>query len=319
MTDTILYTVITLTSVGVIAATILYILTLYFKVYENPLIDEVEEVLPGANCAGCGSPGCRPFADKLVNSEDISDLFCPVGGNEVMAEVAKILGKEVTEKDPEVAVLLCQGSCEVRPKTSFYDGPNSCSIESMIYGGDTGCEYGCLGGGECVDACTFDAMYMDEKTGLPVVIDDKCTGCNACVTACPRDLLELRPKQKRGLKVYVGCKNEEKGGIARKSCNVACIGCNKCVDVCSKDAITVENNLAYIDAALCTLCRKCIPVCPTDSIIEQNFPKPVDKEKARAKAKAKKEAAKEAARKAKEAAKEKVAVPVAVKDEQKKE
>jgi Na+-translocating ferredoxin:NAD+ oxidoreductase RNF subunit RnfB len=289
MTDTILYTIITLTSVGVIAATILYILTIYFKVYENPLIDEVEEALPGANCAGCGSPGCRPFADKLVNTEDISDLFCPVGGNDVMKQVAQILGKEVAEKDPEVAVLLCQGSCEVRPKTSFFDGPSSCSIESMIYGGDTGCEYGCLGGGECVDACTFDAMYMDEKTGLPVVVTDNCTGCDACVKACPRDLLELRPKKKRDLKIYVACKNEDKGGIAKRSCAAACIGCSKCIDVCPKDAITIDRNLAYIDAALCTLCRKCVPVCPTESIIETNFPPPkkkkVDKTKEKVKVK----------------------------------
>lgn len=272
MTDSVLYSVLLLASLGVIAAVVLYIVSKKFYVYENPLIAEVDDILPGANCAGCGSPGCKSFADKLVNTEDISELFCPVGGNDVMKLVASKLGKEVTAKAPTVAVLRCQGGCDVRPKTTEYQGPRTCAISAMVYGGETDCQYGCLGDGDCVTVCDFGAMYMDEKTGLPVIDSDKCTSCEACVKACPRGILEMRPKKKRDLKVFVGCLNEDKGGIARKSCSVACIGCSKCDTVCPKDAITMNNNLAYIDAALCTLCRKCVEVCPTNSIIETNFP-----------------------------------------------
>ncbi|WP_088339693.1 Fe-S cluster domain-containing protein [Robiginitalea sediminis] len=272
MTDSILNSIILLGALGVIAALVLYVVSKKFHVYEDPLIAEVEELLPAANCAGCGFPGCRAFAEKLVATEDISELFCPVGGNEVMKLVSETLGKAVAEKDPTVAVIRCQGSCEVRPKTSEYQGPKSCAISDLIYSGETDCQYGCLGDGDCVAACSFDAMYMDEATGLPVVITDKCTSCGMCVDACPRNIIEMRPKKKRDLKIFVGCLNEEKGGLAKKACSVACIGCSKCLDVCPKDAIVIENNLAYIDPAYCTLCRKCVPVCPTGSIIETNFP-----------------------------------------------
>ena len=261
-----------LSSIGVVAAVVLFVVSKKFYVYEDPLIAEVDEVLPAANCGGCGSPGCKAFAEKLVQTDDISELFCPVGGNDVMKQVANILGKEVAEKDPTVAVVRCQGACEVRPKTTEYQGPKSCAISSLIYSGETDCQYGCLGDGDCVQVCKFDAMYMDEDTGLPVIITDKCTSCGACVDACPRHIIEMRPRNKRDLKIFVGCLNEDKGGIARKACQVACIGCSKCEDVCQKDAITMNNNLAYIDPALCTLCRKCVEVCPTDSIIETNFP-----------------------------------------------
>ncbi|HKJ06600.1 MAG TPA: Fe-S cluster domain-containing protein [Flavobacteriaceae bacterium] len=272
MFESVLYSVLLLASVGVVAAMVLFIVSKKFYVYENPLIAEVEELLPAANCAGCGLPGCKSFAEKLVNSEDISDLFCPVGGNDVMKNVAEKLGKEVTEKDPTVAVMRCQGGCDVRPKTTEYQGPRSCAISALIYSGETDCQYGCLGDGDCVDVCDFDAMYMDENTGLPIILTDKCTSCGACVKACPRDIIEMRPRNKRDLKVFIGCLNEDKGGIAKKACSVACIGCSKCEDVCPKDAITIENSLAYIDPVLCTLCRKCVPVCPTHSIIETNFP-----------------------------------------------
>ncbi len=293
MTDSVLYSVILLSALGVVAAIVLFIVSKKFYVYENPLIAEVEDFLPSANCAACGSPGCKSFAERLVNTEDISDLFCPVGGNEVMKQVAEKLGKEVVEKDPTVAVVRCQGSCEVRPKTTEFQGPTSCAISAMIYSGETDCQYGCLGDGDCVNVCQFDAMYMDEKTGLPVIISDKCTSCGKCVEACPRAIIEMRPKNKRDLKIFVGCLNEDKGGIAKKACAVACIGCSKCEEICPKDAITMQNTLAYIDPVLCTLCRKCVPVCPTNSIIETNFPprkeKKTDEKKVVKKVVAKKE------------------------------
>ena len=272
MSDSVLYSIFLLASLGIIAAVVLYVVSKKFYVYEDPLIGEVEAILPAANCAGCGSPGCRAFAEKLVKTDDISDLFCPVGGNPVMKMVAEVLGKTVAEKDPTLAVLRCQGGCDVRPKTTEYQGPRNCAISAMIYSGETDCQYGCLGDGDCVAVCKFDAMYMDETTGLPVIISDKCTSCGACVEACPRDIIEMRPKHKRDLKIFVGCLNQDKAGIAKKACGVACIGCSKCDDVCPKDAITMENNLAYIDPILCTLCRKCVEVCPTHSIIETNFP-----------------------------------------------
>ncbi len=272
MTTAVLNSVLLLASLGLIAAVVLYAVSKKFYVYENPLIAEVEDLLPGANCAGCGLPGCKAFAEKLVNTEDIADLFCPVGGNEVMKLVSEKLGKVVAEKEPTIAVLRCQGSCDVRPKTSEFQGPKSCAISAMIYGGETDCQYGCLGYGDCVEVCKFDAMYVDKVLGIPVIISEKCTSCGACVSACPKGIIEMRPKNKRDLKIYVGCLNEDKGGIAKKACALACIGCSKCEEICPKGAVTMHNNLAYIDPVFCTLCRKCVDICPTHSIVETNFP-----------------------------------------------
>ena len=277
MTSTILYTILSLSVLGSLAAIVLYIVAQRFKVYEDPRIDAVEGSLPGANCGGCGYAGCRNFAETLVKSESFDGLFCPVGGNDTMSQVARILGREAIAKDPRVAVLRCNGACEHRPKTNQYDGASFCAIASALYGGDTGCQYGCLGLGDCVVVCKFDALRMDAFTGLPVVDDDKCTSCGACVKACPKNLFELRKRWKGNKKIYVACMNEDKGGIAKKNCTVACIGCTKCFKVCPHEAITMNNNLAFIDSDKCKLCRKCAPECPTNSIPETGFP--VRKEK----------------------------------------
>jgi len=290
MTMTVLYTIISLSALGVIAAIVLFGAAKKFKVYEDPRIDEVEEALPAANCGGCGYPGCRGFAEALVKADDISEFNCPVGGNETMQKVAEILGKEVGEKEPLVAVVRCNGTPENNPKTNEYDSAKSCAISSLLYGGETSCHYGCLGLGDCVEACDFEAIFMNEETGLPYVIDDNCTACNACVEACPNDIIELRKKNKKDRKIYVCCVNQDKGGVARKACKVACIGCGKCVKVCPFDAITMENNLAHIDSHKCKLCRKCVDECPTNAILEIGFP---PKKKKTEKADNKKETSKE--------------------------
>ncbi len=281
MDSILLYTIISLSTLGLVAAIILYFVAQKFKVFEDPKIDLVEESLPGANCGGCGFPGCRNFAEACVKADNLENLNCPVGGNETMANVAKILGLEAVEAEPQVAVIRCSGSFENRPRTNSYEGAQNCTIVHNLYTGDTDCPYGCLGLGECVDACNFDAMYMDEKTGLPVIIDDNCVACGACVEACPRDIIELRKRNKKDRKIFVSCVNEDKGGLARKYCSVACIACTKCFKVCPFDAITMKNNLAFIDSEKCKLCRKCVVECPTEAIHEINFPPRRVKEEAK--------------------------------------
>ena len=198
--------------------------------------------------------------------------FCPVGGQPVMAQIADILGLAATEAEPMVAVVRCNGSCANRPRINQYDGAKSCAIAASLYGGETGCSYGCLGCGDCVAACQFDAIHMNPETGLPEVDEAKCTACGACVKACPKAIIEIRPQGKKSRRVYISCVNKDKGAVARKACTVSCIGCGKCVKTCPFEAITLENNLAYIDPNKCKSCRKCVEVCPQNTIIELNFP-----------------------------------------------
>lgn len=280
MSITIVYTIITLSVIGTSAAVILYFAAQKFKVYEDPRIDQVEEALPAANCGGCGYAGCRAFAEACVKASDLDDLYCPVGGNETMNKVAEILGLEAVEKEARVAYIRCNGTCEHRPKTNYFDGVNTCAVAASVYGGETDCQWGCLGYGDCYDACDFDAIDLRADLGVPLILDDQCVACGACVDACPKNLIELRKKNRKDRKVVVSCMNQDKGAVARKACSVACIGCGLCEKECKFDAITIENNLAFIDSDKCVLCRKCVPVCPTNAIIEEGFPpRRVKKEK----------------------------------------
>lgn len=265
-------TVLVVSGLGALLALLLFVVAKQFKVEEDPRIDEVEKLLPGANCGGCGFPGCRGMSEALVKNDDISSLYCPVGGAECMKAVATYLGKAAAERAPMVAVVRCAGSCENRPKTNTFDGAHSCLVASSLYAGDTGCSFGCLGLGDCVAKCEFDALHINPATGLPEVDEEKCTACGACVKACPKMIIELRKKAPKGRKIYVSCVNKAKGAVARKACKVACIGCGKCAKVCAHDAITVENNLAYIDSMKCKMCRKCVVECPTGAIVEVGFP-----------------------------------------------
>ena len=264
--------------IGAISAIILYFVAQKFKVYEDPRNGQVEAVLPGANCGGCGYPGCGGFAAACVKADSLDGMLCPVGGAPVMAKIAAILGMEAGEVTPKVAVVRCNGNCANRKKTNHYDGASSCAIEAALYSGETGCSYGCLGNGDCENACSFGAIRINPETRLPEVDEELCTACGACVKACPKGIIELRNKGPKSRRMFVSCVNKDKGAVARKACSAACIGCGKCAKECPFDAITITNNLAYIDFQKCRLCRKCEAVCPTGAIHSVNFPprKPVE-------------------------------------------
>jgi len=267
-----IYAIIAISSIGAISALILYFVAQKFKVIEDPKIDEVADLLPGANCGGCGYAGCRNFAEAIVKAGNLDHLNCPVGGNAVLKDIAPVLGIIASEKELQIAVVRCSGSYTNAPKKTEYDGASTCTFANNLFAGESGCPFGCLGLGDCVFSCKFDAIYIDATTGLPIVSNEKCVACGACVKACPRKIIEIRNKNKKDRRIYVSCINQEKGGPARKNCDVACIGCGKCVKVCNFEAITIEKNLAYIDFEKCTLCRKCVEECPTQAIIELNFP-----------------------------------------------
>ena len=266
------FSILTLALIGTFSAIILYFVSRKFKIYEDTKINEVELALPAVNCGGCGFPGCHGFAVACANADTLEGLVCTVGGLKTMKKVAVILGKEPGSFHPTVAVVRCGGACEVRPHINQYDGVKKCSIVHNLYGGHTGCNFGCLGLGDCEVSCKFDALHINPKTLLPEIEEDKCTSCNACVKACPKAIIELRRKGPHSRRIYVNCVNKDKGEKIQKSCSVACIGCGKCFDECAFEAITMTNNLAFIDSAKCTLCRKCVDFCPTNAIAEFNLP-----------------------------------------------
>ena len=276
----ILSSVIVLGCIALVAAVILYVCSKRFAVKEDPRIAQVTEVLPGANCGGCGFPGCSGMADALVKGADagsLEGLNCPVGGADVMGKVADLLGMAIANSDPMVAVVRCNGTCELRPRIASYDGLKTCTAMNACGAGETGCGFGCLGCGDCVGACQFDAIHINPETGLPEVDEEKCTACGACTKACPRNIIELRKKGPKGRRIFVSCVNKDKGAVAMKACKSACIGCGKCQKECKFEAITIENNLSYIDFTKCRMCKKCVDACPTKAIHAVNFPAPKPK------------------------------------------
>ena len=189
-----------------------------------------------------------------------------------MEKVAGILGMSVTESAPKVAVVRCNGTCENRPRVVEYNGVRSCRVQLLAGTGETACAFGCLGGGDCVAACQFGALKINPVTGMPEVDEDLCTACGACAKTCPRKVIELRPRGPKNRRMVVMCVNRDKGAVANKTCKASCIGCGKCVKVCPFEAITLNNNLAYIDPEKCKLCRKCEEACPKGAIHAINFP-----------------------------------------------
>ncbi|MDY6820619.1 MAG: RnfABCDGE type electron transport complex subunit B [Deferribacterota bacterium] len=254
--------IVALSSCGFLGALLLYISSKKFYVETSPLIESVENLLPGLNCGGCGYPGCRQLAEAIVKGDEPPSA-CPVGGNELAKEISKLLGVEFVSESPKVARVKCGGDYDKCKSKYDYIGPESCKTQDLLAKGDKMCSYGCLGRGDCVRACTFDAIHIG-LSGLPIVDEKKCTACGLCVKACPRNLIELVGIDK---KYFIACNSNDKGAFVRKVCSVGCIGCGRCVKECPEKAIILENNLATILQEKCNNCGKCYEVCPTKSVV----------------------------------------------------
>jgi Na+-translocating ferredoxin:NAD+ oxidoreductase subunit B len=253
--------IITMAALGLLFSIGLVLAYKKLKVEEDPKVIEVAEILPQANCGGCGYSGCRAFAEAVVRGEaDVSG--CPVGGEEVAEKIAEILGVNAGEMIKKVARIHCRGTHAAALNRGEYLGINTCYSANLI-GGNKQCSYGCLGYGDCVAACPFDAIYMGEE-GLPIVREDKCTACGKCVDACPRNIIDLCPIDQN---IIVFCRSLDRGPAAKKACKNACIACGICVRACP-EAIILDKNLAVITDYKKIDPEKipAIEKCPTDAI-----------------------------------------------------
>ncbi len=221
----------------------------------------VRELLPGANCGGCGYPGCDGLAAAIVNGEaPVSG--CPVADKESHKKIAEVMGTVADESESMVAYVKCSGTCDKTKVKYEYYGVKDCKKVAMVPGkGNKKCSFGCMGYGSCVAACAFDAIHIVD--GVAYVDKEKCTGCSSCVVQCPNNLIELVPVSS---KHHVACSSPEKGKDVKAACAAGCIGCKLCQKACEYDAIIVENNLAKIDYSKCTNCGKCATVCPVKVI-----------------------------------------------------
>ncbi|AKB26229.1 Electron transport complex protein RnfB [Methanosarcina sp. MTP4] len=261
MTDVLVNSIAVLAGLGFAVGAMLVAASRIFKIDSNPLIDEVAELLPGANCGGCGYAGCAACAEAIVESGAPINS-CPVGGFDTAKEIGALMGQEVTESEPEYPFVRCNGgkSCV----TLFdYEGVDGCKAALMLCDSRKGCSYGCLGLGTCVRACQFDALSMGED-GFPHVNKNLCTSCGNCIAACPNEILTFA---KDSEKVHVLCRSHDKGKQVKAVCENGCIGCKKCEKECPEGAIKVTNFLAEIDQEKCTGCGACAAVCP-QGIIE---------------------------------------------------
>ncbi len=242
-----------------------------FKVWEDPRIDGVRELLPGNDCGACGQAGCRAFAEAVITGSVIP-AQCTVMNEDARADVAAYLGVDAGSADKRVARLLCAGGRDVAPYKGRYHGVESCAAAAAVTGGGKACPWGCLGYADCAVACDFDAITMS-VTGLPVVEADKCTACGDCVDACPLGLFLVMPQNDH---LVVQCKNLLTADAAEAVCSVACNACERCVVDAAPGLISMVNGLATVDYDKIELENpKAIERCPTGAIVwieGQQFP-----------------------------------------------
>jgi len=268
-TSTVYVTLIVLAGLGIVFGVALALVAARFVVKVDPKVEQVREVLPGANCGACGFAGCMGYAEAVVGNPDVAVSMCAPGKSAVAEKIAEITGKKAEKFEPKIARVFCQGGASLSQRRFIYTGVQDCTAAVLAAGGDKSCEYGCLGFGTCMRACPFDAITMSADN-LPIINPDKCTACGKCVAACPKQVIELAQTSKA---VIISCHSRDKGVDVKKKCQVGCIACGICVRTCPVDAIKIDNNLARIDQSKCISCGLCVKKCPTHAIFDY-IPRP---------------------------------------------
>ena len=259
----VLLAVILIGGVGLFVGLFLGVAAIKFHVDIDEKEVAVLEALPGNNCGGCGFPGCSGLAAAIAKGEAPVNQ-CPVGGEPVAKNIASIMGVEAGESKRMVAFVACQGDCDKAKVDYEYSGVEDCGMMAFVpNGGPKSCNYGCLGYGNCVKVCPFDAIHV--VNGVAVVDKEQCKACGKCVAACPKKLISLIPYD---AKYAVACSSNDKGPVAMKKCESACIGCSLCVKNCQNDAVTVTDFNATIDQDKCIGCGACAQKCPKKAIVE---------------------------------------------------
>jgi RnfABCDGE-type electron transport complex B subunit len=252
-----------LLGLSAVLAVMLAIANSRLKVFEDPRVDQVAAMLPSNNCGACGFPGCRAFAEGVVEGR-AQPAGCTVGGPETAKNVAEFLGVDAGEAVKRTARLLCAGGANVARQMAEYHGHPSCRAASAVVGGGKACRYGCLGYGDCFDVCDFDAIVMS-PTRLPIIDADKCTACGDCIEVCPKQILELYPVEQR---LIVQCKSELEGDEMLDLCRVACTACGRCAADAPEGLLKMRNNLPVLNRDLLNVqSAEATRRCPTNAIV----------------------------------------------------
>ncbi len=254
--------VIIVSAIGIIAGVGLSLASEFFAVKKNETEEKIRECLPGANCGACGYTGCDGYAKAVADGSEERMSLCGPGGADAAGAIAAVMGRTADRVVPTAAMVMCGGDCEKAESKLQYAGVQSCKAAAQLFGGYKSCLYGCLGYGDCAEACPYDAIFICD--GIAHVNTIECKACRKCTTVCPKGIIRMVPLDTPRASVL--CRNIDKGAQTRRICSVGCIGCGKCAKVCENGAVSVTNFLAEVDYEKCTGCGKCAEACPVKCI-----------------------------------------------------